>query len=93
MDLNTIQLSSNNNRGLNESIQEREKVKVSDITNSEAGQFYGLIAEGNPREFLKTQFIAEEIKSNYAISDKVDDSIIMSNYNKIVRESKLILEA
>ncbi|MFH4968302.1 TraM recognition domain-containing protein [Gaetbulibacter sp. M240] len=47
--------NSSTNRGTTESFQERERVKVSDITNLPAGKFYGIVAEGNCTELLGVQ--------------------------------------
>ncbi len=87
-----VHLSSNTSKGTSESIQERDRVKVSDITNLEAGQFYGLIAEGYPKEFLKRQFITEEIITDYQVKIKVTDEQMVNNYNRIVEEAKGIIE-
>ena len=87
-----VHLASNTNRGISESIQERDRVKVSDITNLEAGQFYGLIAEGQPKEFLKTQFIAEGINTNYQPQNRALEQQMINNYNRIVEEAKSIIE-
>lgn len=86
-----VHLSSNTNKGTSESIQERDRVKVSDITNLEAGQFYGLIAEGQPKEFLKTQFLADGIKTTYQSQNKTTDKLMIDNYNRIVEEAKSIV--
>lgn len=86
-----VHLSSNTNKGTSESIQERDRVKVSDITNLEAGQFYGLIAEGQPKEFLKTQFLADGIKTTYQSQSKTTDQLMIDNYNRIVEEAKSIV--
>ena len=86
-----VHLSSNTNKGTSESIQERDRVKVSDITNLEAGQFYGLIAEGQPKEFLKTQFIADEIKASYQPQNKTTNQQMIDNYNRIVEEAKSLV--
>jgi len=88
-----VHLSSNNNKSINESIQEREKIKLSEIINLETGQFCGLIAEGKPREFIRSQFIASETKSDYQIRSRVSNNKMILNYNKIVNESKQILYA
>ncbi|MBK5719888.1 type IV secretion system DNA-binding domain-containing protein [Dysgonomonas sp. Marseille-P4677] len=87
-----VHLSSNTNKGISESIQERDRVRVSDITSLEAGQFYGLIAEGYPNEFLNTQFIPQEVKSCYTFQNKTTDEEMTDNYNRIVLEAKSIIE-
>lgn len=86
-----VHLSSNTNKGFSESIQERDKVRVSDITSLEAGQFYGLIAEGHPNEFLRLQFIPQEVKLSHTFHDKTTDEEMAENYNRIVLESKSII--
>lgn len=86
-----VHLSSNTNTGTSENIQERDRIKVSDITNLEAGEFYGLIAEGTPKEFLKTQFIAQPIKSTYQPQTITTDEQMSDNYNRIVIEAKSIV--
>lgn len=87
-----VHLSSNTNKGFSESIQERDKVRVSDITSLEAGQFYGLIAEGYPSEFLKAQFIPQEVESCYTFQDKTTNEEMTDNYNCIVEEAKSIYQ-
>ncbi|WP_165027247.1 type IV secretory system conjugative DNA transfer family protein [Dysgonomonas sp. ZJ279] len=86
-----IHLSSNTNKGMNESIQERDRVKVSDITNLGPGQFYGIIAEGSPKEFLNAQLMPSEIKSSYQRENKATDQEMAENYERIVLEAKSII--
>ena len=87
-----IHLSTNDNSGVSENIQERDRVKVSDITHLSSGQFYGIIAEGSPKEFLKTQFKPFEIVPNVREKQVVTSDIKMrENYEKIVREAATIL--
>lgn len=86
-----IHLSSSTNKGVSESIQERDRVKVSDITNLQAGQFYGLVAEGHPNEFLQAQFIANEINASYIFTEKTTEQEMTDNYNRIVLEAKSII--
>ena len=87
-----VHLNTNKNRGKNESIQERDRVKISDIIHLNPGEFYGINAEGKPREFIKTQFIQNRINSfeneNIIISDKE----MLDNYFRIIEESKSILK-
>lgn len=87
-----IHIGSNTNRGTSENIQERNRVKISDLVNLSQGEFYGIIAEGTPREFLKTQFLRDEIKGTY-INQKtpINDDIMKQNYIKIVNECKEII--
>ncbi|WP_187444215.1 type IV secretory system conjugative DNA transfer family protein [Sphingobacterium phlebotomi] len=87
-----IHFGSNTNKGKNESVQERNRVKVTDLINLSAGEFYGIIAEGTPKEFLKTKFKSYELES-YSISKGTLESEKMSvNYERIVSEAKSILE-
>jgi Type IV secretion-system coupling protein DNA-binding domain len=88
-----IHLGSNNNQGTNENIQERDRVKPNDLINLSQGEFYGIIAEGTPREFLKTQFNRAEIVNTY-INTKipVTEKILEENYFRIIEECKTIIE-
>jgi hypothetical protein len=88
-----IHLGSNTNTGTSENIQERDRVKVNDLVNLNQGEFYGIIAEGSPREFLKTQFKRNDNKVDY-INQKipVNADMMKNNYNKIIEESKAIIE-
>ncbi len=87
-----VHLGSNTNTGTSENVQERNRVKISDLVNLSQGEFYGIIAEGTPREFLKTQFSRQEIKGEW-INTKipVSDQIMAENYLKIVDEAKSII--
>lgn len=89
-----MHLGSNTSSGTSENIQERNRVKISDIVNLGQGEFYGIIAEGSPREFLKTQFLRDEIKGKY-INQKipVSESIMQENYFKIITECKEIISS
>ena len=88
-----IHLGSNTNDGSSENIQERDRVKVNDLINLESGEFYGIIAEGTPREFLKVQFEKGEIEETY-INQKIpiNNEIMKDNYFRIINECKNILE-
>lgn len=88
-----IHLGSNTSAGKSEAIQERDRVKISDLVNLSQGEFYGIIAEGSPREFLKTQFVRQQIKGEY-INTKipVTEKIMEENYFRIVEECKSIIE-
>lgn len=88
-----IHMGSNTNSGTSENIQERDRVKVNDLVNLSQGEFYGIIAEGNPREFLKTQFIRDEIKGTY-INQKipVNADMMKENYLRIINECREIFE-
>ncbi|OXA71748.1 hypothetical protein B0A67_10360 [Flavobacterium aquidurense] len=89
-----IHLGSNTSSGTSENIQERNRVKISDIVNLAQGEFYGIIAEGSPREFLKTQFLRDEIQGKY-INQKlpISDSMMQENYYKIIAECKEIISS
>ncbi len=47
--------SESNNTSVSQSVQQRERVKVSEIINLSAGKFYGTIAEGNMTELIGVQ--------------------------------------
>lgn len=89
-----VHLGSNTSSGTSENIQERNRVKISDIVNLAQGEFYGIIAEGSPREFLKTQFLRDEIKGKY-INQKIpiSESMMQENYFKIIAECKEIISS
>ena len=44
------------NKSIHETIQERDRVKITDNMNLQPGEFYGFIAEGNEQEILKSKF-------------------------------------
>src|SRR5690606_31905627 len=92
-----IHLSTNDGTSKNESIQERERVKINDITNAESGQFFGFLAAGTPREFIKHQFDYDKTKldplESFDIIPKTDDYDIMANYLKIIEEAKTVLQS
>ncbi|MFV0157124.1 type IV secretion system DNA-binding domain-containing protein [Empedobacter falsenii] len=83
-----IHLNTNKNRGRNESIQERDRVKISDIIHLNPGEFYGINAEGKPREFIKTQFIQNRINSFENQNNVVTNKEMSDNYFRIIEESK-----
>jgi hypothetical protein len=86
-----VHLGSNTNTGTSENVQERNRVKISDLVNLSQGEFYGIIAEGSPREFLKTQFIMQQAKDNY-INTKIpiNTDMMKDNYMRIIDEAKSI---
>ncbi|SNA88337.1 type IV secretory system conjugative DNA transfer family protein [Flavobacterium psychrophilum] len=88
-----VHLGSNTNAGTSEAVQERDRVKISDLVNLCQGEFFGIIAEGTPREFLKTQFLQAKIKGEY-INTKipVNAQIMEDNYMRIIEECKTIIE-
>ena len=87
-----VHLGSNTNAGTSEAVQERDRVKISDLVNLSQGEFYGIIAEGSPREFLKTQFLRKQITGDY-INAKIpiNSGIMKENYMRIIKESKSII--
>lgn len=86
-----IHTQSNQSKGKSETIQERDRVKVSDLINLEPGEFYGIIAEGKPKEFLKTQFLEDfaENESNEKLA--VTEQEMSENYYRIIEESKSLI--
>lgn len=83
-----VHLNTNKNKGRNESIQERDRVKILDIIHLNPGEFYGINAEGNPREFIKTQFIQNRINSFENQNVIVSGKEMSDNYFRIIEESK-----
>ncbi|WP_312556545.1 hypothetical protein [Empedobacter brevis] len=61
------------------------------MVNLESGEFYGIITQENPREFLKTKLIQQEIDSELNSNYGITEEIIKSNYFKIIEEAKSIL--
>jgi hypothetical protein len=88
-----MHLNSNTNKGTSESVQERDRVKVNELIHLESGEFYGIVAEGSPREFLKTKFEYSPIPNNYINTRiPVNEEIIKENYFRIVNECKEIFD-
>ena len=88
-----VHLGSNTNNGTSENIQERDRVKANDLVNLSQGEFYGIIAEGSPREFLKTQFNrAEIVNTNINTKIPVSDEMMSENYFRIVNDCKNLIE-
>ena len=87
-----IHFGSSTNEGTSENIQERNRVKISDLVNLSQGEFYGIIAEGTPREFLKTQFIRDVSTDNY-VNQKIpiNSKMLEENYLMIVQQAKSII--
>ena len=86
-----VHTQSNQSRGKSETIQERDRVKVSDLINLDPGEFYGIIAEGKPKEFLKTQFL-EDLAENQSNENLViTDKQMNDNYFKIIEEAKSLV--
>ena len=72
------------NKNINETIQERDRVKTTDVMNLQPGEFYGFIAEGNEHEILKSGFqINTNIQNeNFDFPIKATDMDIRKNYKK-----------
>jgi hypothetical protein len=82
------------NKSTNEIIQERDRVKTTDVMNLQPGEFYGFIAEGNEKEILKSRF---QINKSFEGSDfdfpkKATDFDIQDNYRRIIWQAKSIFE-
>lgn len=86
-----VHMQSNDSTGKSETIQERDRVKVTDLINLEPGQFYGIIAEGKPKEFLNTQFLEDLVKGKANEKTSISDSEMSENYFRIIEESKNLL--
>lgn len=88
-----VHMNSNTNTGTSENIQERDRVKISDLIHLESGEFFGIIAEGEPREILKAQFEYAPIENHY-INQRipVNSDMVKENYFRIVKECKSIIE-
>ncbi len=88
-----IHMNSNTNTGKSQSIQERDRVKTTDITNLKAGEFYGIIAEGNVNELLKVQMNRVEIEeTNSNNVSLVSKEQMHQNYLKIIKEAKELFD-
>jgi len=86
-----VHFSSNSNTTTGESIQERDRIKVSDVTNFDVGEFCGIISEGSPREFISEQLYPSKIDiSKVELSSKTSDILMKNNYYKIIEEAKSI---
>ncbi|TMM58434.1 type IV secretory system conjugative DNA transfer family protein [Maribacter algarum] len=85
--------ASGKNQGQSESVQERERVRASEILNLNAGQFFGILADGEPREFLGVQFKPFR-ESTIPVDTNlrpVSEDEIYYNYTKIVEETRNLL--
>ena len=78
--------SSSTNTSTSKSYQERDRVKVSDITNLRAGKFYGLIAQGNHKELMGVQL--EQTQTDYLNFNKSEDVNVSETFKKIYEEVK-----
>ena len=86
-----VHTQSNQSRGKSETIQERDRVKVSDLINLDPGEFYGIIAEGKPKEFLKTQFLEDFAENEANEKASVTEQEMSENYFRIIEEAKSLL--
>ena len=82
------------NKSINETVQKRDRVKIMDIMNSQPGEFYGFIAEGNEHEILKSRFqINQEFwEEPFDFPIMATETDIQENYRRIIEEAKSILE-
>lgn len=82
------------NKSTNETVQERDRVKTTDIMNLRPREFYGLIAEGNERKILKSEFgINKGLgDSGFDFPIRTTDQDIQDNYQKIIWQAKSIFE-
>lgn len=86
-----VHTQSNQSKGKSETIQERDRVKVSDLINLEPGEFYGIIAEGKPKEFLKTQFLEDFAENEANEKASVTEQEMSENYFRIIEEAKSLI--
>jgi type IV secretory pathway TraG/TraD family ATPase VirD4 len=91
-----VHLTTNDGKGKSQSIQERERLKISQIMGTDTGQFYGVIAEGSPREFIGYQFNYDSEKVSFRKSPdfipEVDFETIVKNYHRIISDAINIIE-
>ncbi|MFD2587318.1 type IV secretory system conjugative DNA transfer family protein [Croceitalea marina] len=91
-----VHLNSNDSRGKSQSIQERERLKVNQILKADTGQFYGIVAEGSPREFIGHRFKYDkskiDIPENLRSMPEVNFDEIIKNYHKIIAEAQNIIK-
>ena len=82
------------NKSTNETIQERDRVKITDIMNLRPGEFYGIIAEGSETEILKSgfQINPDSQIETFDFPIMATDTDIQDNYQKIIWQAKRILE-
>ncbi len=81
--------SSSHNQSVSQSIQQRERVKVSDIINLSAGKFYGTIAEGNVKELIGVQLKqVPDTKREFKVND--EPFSLSENFKKIYSEVEKI---
>ncbi|WP_150452550.1 hypothetical protein [Arenibacter lacus] len=82
------------NKSINETVQERDRVKTTDIMNLQPGEFYGFIAEGNEQELLKSKFhINPKLwEKHFDFPILATDKDIQENYRRIISEAKSITD-
>ena len=81
--------TNSSNATISESVQERDRVKTSDVMNLSPGEFYGFIAEGNQNEILKSKFSVDQQVDDtpFDFLDTASELDIALNYSKIIHES------
>lgn len=89
-----VHLSSNTNKGTTDSIQERDRVKVSDIISLRPGQFYGINSEGQPSEFLRTTFLLPAVSDSFRYEREhtalISQNEMKRHFDRIITESKTL---
>lgn len=83
--------NSSNNKSYSESLQQRNKLDVSDLTNMKAGVFCGLIAEGNVSEFINTKL--KQVKTNYKPFEKTLNEDIEKTFKKVYKDVEKLNES
>lgn len=80
-------------KSTNQSLQERFRVKISDLMKLNPGCFYGFVAEGNQKEILKTKFLMDnETIPKYIDKDVfASDDDIKNNYLEIIAQCRDIV--
>ncbi len=76
--------SESNNTSVSQSIQQRERVKVSDIINLSAGKFYGTLPEGNKKELLAVQL--KQVPDSKKEFENIEQSILPDQVFKNIYE-------
>ncbi|WP_438424871.1 type IV secretory system conjugative DNA transfer family protein [Aquimarina macrocephali] len=76
--------SESNNTSVSQSIQQRERVKVSDIINLSAGKFYGTIAEGNMTELIGVQL--KQVPDSKKEFENIEQTILPDQVFKNIYE-------
>lgn len=83
--------SNSNNHSVSQSIQQRERVTIKDVTNLPAGKFYGVIAEGNHKELLGSQL--GQVDSQYLSFDEKPNTDIKKLFKTIYDDVNDILNS